>query len=181
VAPGNKRIIDADRLASTGTFVQRAKRAYKLRQREGITAGWDHVYSPITRERMTVCVKCKEWRPLKRASGHYSFCHPCANVKRRATRRHDGYENNRRRSERFGALGSYTEAEFEAVIKRQRGRCYDCGIKDDHLTRGHLVPLSRGGSNFIYNIVAQCGTCNRKQLAKIHPKAKPTLFDRIQP
>ncbi len=67
------------------------------------------------------------------------------------------------------------------VVARNASRAHDmcvCG-GGKALTVGHLVPLFRGGSNLAANIVAQCLSCNCKQGTKIHPFAKPTLFDKV--
>ncbi len=73
-----------------------------------------------------------------------------------------------RRARKRQAEGSHTLAEWKEVQGRQRGRCFDCG-REAKLTRGHLVPLIRGGSDYIANIVAQCRPCNARQGTKIHP------------
>ena len=80
------------------------------------------------------------------------------------------------RAKRNSALGSFTAPEFDAIVRKQRGRCIDCGLKRK-LTVGHMIPLSKGGSNYIHNIRAQCMPCNAKQHVSIHRLADFTLFD----
>lgn len=43
------------------------------------------------------------------------------------------------------------------------GRCYYCGKGGKKLQREHRVPLARGGSNDISNIVPSCEACNRRK------------------
>ncbi len=48
------------------------------------------------------------------------------------------------------------------------------------LTRGHAVPLCKGGSNSIINIIPQCLRCDLKQGRNIHPSVVAfSLFDRF--
>jgi hypothetical protein len=72
----------------------------------------------------------------------------------------------------------FTVDEWRSVKKRQKGKCIDCG-KKAKLTVGHLIPVSRGGSNGIMNIAGQCFPCNARQHAKIHPNATLSLFDKL--
>lgn len=73
------------------------------------------------------------------------------------------------RKARIRAGGKFTPKDFDAVKKRQRQRCFDCGRCDVRLTIGHLVPVCKGGTNDLGNIVAQCMSCNHKQGGRLHP------------
>ena len=48
--------------------------------------------------------------------------------------------------------------------------CLDCG-SIENIEIGHLIPLTKGGTNHPLNLVAQCLKCNRRLNAKVHPKA----------
>lgn len=149
-----------------------------------------------------ICKHCKEVRE-KNASGDW-VCRPCAArymaiwrathrerdaaTRRRSQLKHpkrstDWYRRNiiagreyvaRRTARKRGAPGSHTAAEWESVKAVQDGRCFDCGVIAP-LTRGHLMPIVRGGSDDISNIVGQCRSCNSKQHAKIHPALLATM------
>jgi 5-methylcytosine-specific restriction endonuclease McrA len=85
---------------------------------------------------------------------------------------------HKRRALKRGSLGgSYTVAEWKYLVEQYKGRCADCGAKVK-LTVGHKIPLSRGGSNHIVNIIPQCAPCNARQYVSIHPKAELSLWDR---
>lgn len=87
---------------------------------------------------------------------------------------------NRRRARTLAAIGDTTDKDFKAIISRQNGKCYDCKVAFSESlvpSMGHKIPLSRGGSNGPWNIIAQCLPCNQKQGSKIHPDASFTLFD----
>jgi HNH endonuclease len=84
------------------------------------------------------------------------------------------YSNNRRTRE-MQSEGSYALEEWLQVKTSQGYKCIDCGQLEDiqnnpksKLTIGHAIPLFRGGTNYISNIIAQCGSCNSKQGTKIH-------------
>ena len=85
-------------------------------------------------------------------------------------------QDHRRRARKLASAGHFTQADWDAIVTRQDGRCIDCGAQTK-LTIGHLIPLSRGGSNMTHNIVGQCDHCNKTQATRIHPHAKFTIFD----
>ena len=71
-----------------------------------------------------------------------------------------------RRARLANAGGSFTSEEWQALIDRYAGRCAYCGAASDELTVDHVVPLSKGGSNAIENIVPACFSCNSAKHTK---------------
>jgi 5-methylcytosine-specific restriction endonuclease McrA len=70
----------------------------------------------------------------------------------------------RRRSRELAAEGQHTTEEWIALLETHRYRCAYCGA-DGPLEPDHRVPLVRGGSNYIDNILPACRRCNsRKRL-----------------
>lgn len=67
-----------------------------------------------------------------------------------------------RRARENDAKGSHTLAEWQSILK-QHPSCAYCGRTDCKLTRDHVVPLSKGGSNYISNIVPACQSCNSRK------------------
>jgi len=65
----------------------------------------------------------------------------------------------RRRNTKYNAQGSHTHLEFLSVCDKQNWKCASCR-KVKELTEDHIVPLSRGGSDWIWNIQALCKSCN---------------------
>jgi HNH endonuclease len=66
-----------------------------------------------------------------------------------------------RRARETGAEGRFTKAEIEALFQRQRGKCAYCSKsirKGYHVD--HVIPLARGGTNWITNIALACAGCN---------------------
>ena len=72
-------------------------------------------------------------------------------------------------------IGSHTKDDFRKLLEAQGFLCFYCGIpiveksrdKACEATEDHLVPLSRRGVDFIWNIVAACFTCNRLKGSKL--------------
>ena len=54
----------------------------------------------------------------------------------------------------------------EAVWKRDKQSCVDCGSREN-LEFDHNIPVSKGGSNTVNNIQLLCQRCNRKKSNKI--------------
>lgn len=75
----------------------------------------------------------------------------------------------KRRALHAQAEGSFTLGEWE-VLKKQYGyTCPMCKKKEPEikLTIDHIIPLSRGGSNYVENIQPLCKSCNSKKYTKI--------------
>jgi 5-methylcytosine-specific restriction endonuclease McrA len=70
------------------------------------------------------------------------------------------FEN--RRARKRAADGSFTPAEWLALVERYGGCCAYCGAQG-RLEVDHRIPLSRGGSNRIENILPACRSCNARK------------------
>lgn len=68
----------------------------------------------------------------------------------------------RRRAREAGAEGGFTVLEWQRLVERYDGRCGYCGVPGP-LEPDHRVPLMRGGSDLIANIIPACGPCNRRK------------------
>jgi 5-methylcytosine-specific restriction endonuclease McrA len=68
----------------------------------------------------------------------------------------------RYRARRRAATGSFSTTEWLALVRRYGGRCAYCGILAG-LVVEHRIPLSRGGTNFIDNILPACSSCNARK------------------
>jgi 5-methylcytosine-specific restriction endonuclease McrA len=87
----------------------------------------------------------------------------------------------RMKARRRGAKGSHTLDEWNAILKSHNNQCAICGIskKTRPLTRDHIIPISKGGSDFAFNIQPLCLSCNCKKKAKLASGAQHSLFDRL--
>ncbi|HKY49926.1 MAG TPA: HNH endonuclease, partial [Candidatus Limnocylindria bacterium] len=63
------------------------------------------------------------------------------------------------RARKAAALGSFTGAQWLELLARCDNRCAYCGRAESRQA-DHRVPLARGGTNLIDNIVPACRGCN---------------------
>lgn len=70
------------------------------------------------------------------------------------------------------ADGSFSSADIRGLYAEQEGRCFYCGIPiylelsgDVHVD--HVIPISRGGSNSVDNLVCACASCNLSKKDKL--------------
>src|SRR5580765_5527012 len=135
-----------------------------------------------------VCSSCRKEKPLScfhkdawKTLGYHHQCKQCKNSYK--TVRHEKFKAaiNRKNSDRYKALsperkkvislrartripagaGVFTAKELRRLYDKQRGRCADCAKKLKKYDADHITPLSKGGSNVIYNIQLLCPRCNR--------------------
>lgn len=74
-----------------------------------------------------------------------------------------------RRIRKYNAEGLHTQGEWE-ILKKQYGyTCPSCKRKEPEikLSEDHIIPITKGGSNFIENIQPLCLSCNYKKYNKI--------------
>lgn len=73
----------------------------------------------------------------------------------------------RRRSLLAGAEGRYTKADISAMKLKQGNRCACChdALTDYHVD--HVIPLTKGGTNWPDNLQLLCPTCNRSKGNKL--------------
>jgi 5-methylcytosine-specific restriction endonuclease McrA len=60
------------------------------------------------------------------------------------------------------AAGSHSEEEWHGIVARAGNRCLRCGVSglDVPLTKDHIVPLAKGGTNYASNLQPLCRSCN---------------------
>ena len=73
---------------------------------------------------------------------------------------------NKRRLFKLGLDTSHTVAEWEAKKQEFDHRCAYCGKGGIELTKDHIVPLTKGGTDSIANIVPACEFCNKSKGTK---------------
>jgi 5-methylcytosine-specific restriction endonuclease McrA len=76
-----------------------------------------------------------------------------------ARARQVSYEN-RRRAQKRGSTGQFTNQDVEKMLAAQKGRCWYCSKKMNTYHVEHRIPLARGGSNHPNNLVLACPPCN---------------------
>lgn len=65
-----------------------------------------------------------------------------------------------------GAIGNHTLKEWQELKQKYNNKCAICGLEKP-LTKDHIIPLSKGGTNYISNIQPLCRNCNSKKHNKI--------------
>jgi len=108
------------------------------------------------------CINCDGlFMPV--SSNREKLCGKCKKVKNRC-------ESHRKRAKRFNVY--YEPVNFARVLKRDKYKCKECGAKvikptgknlPNEWTRGHIVPMSLGGSNTYDNVQCECRACNTKK------------------
>ena len=66
---------------------------------------------------------------------------------------------NNYRSRLAGAEGTFTLEEYKNKLAHFGGMCAYCKIRKA-TTRDHMIPVTRGGSNYLTNVVPSCLPCN---------------------
>lgn len=74
-------------------------------------------------------------------------------------------EANKRRKKRLARAGTFTEEEFLQVFNLYGQCCAYCRkpLTREECTIDHVIPISRGGSNTINNLVPACKSCNTRK------------------
>lgn len=70
-----------------------------------------------------------------------------------------------KRIRKKNAKGNHTLEEWQDLKKKFNYTCPHCGRKEPEikLTEDHIIPLSKGGTDYIKNIQPLCGSCNKKK------------------
>jgi 5-methylcytosine-specific restriction endonuclease McrA len=118
---------------------------------------------PVARKAYRRAYRAKHAKVIAERKREWKTAHPNhMDAYKAAHREEQRVYAHARRARLRGALGTHTAKEWLEKIALYAGRCFYCGeIKP--LTRDHMIPLSRGGTNAIDNIAPACGPCNRRK------------------
>lgn len=74
----------------------------------------------------------------------------------------DPKEEKRKQRKLSKSIGSHTETEWKMILATYDHRCCKCGasMADTELTKDHIIPFVKGGSDSIDNIQPLCHPCN---------------------
>lgn len=94
----------------------------------------------------------------------------------------DPYKSrHRRRAKKVGAVGSFDKWDVEIRRIKQGNKCHYCRepLEIDGSRKyqvDHFIPLSRGGTNYMNNLVIACPDCNQAKGSKMPWEYRPALF-----
>jgi len=77
--------------------------------------------------------------------------------------------NHKRRAMLRNAEGNFTVQEWISTCDKYNNKCAICGC-NKKMTVDHIIPLTKGGSNYINNIQPLCHSCNARKGNRIVPK-----------
>lgn len=73
----------------------------------------------------------------------------------------------KRRAAKIGAGGTFTPTDVKKMVAAQKGKCWYCSCKLDSYHVEHRIPLARGGTNGLENLVLACPPCNLSKGTKM--------------
>lgn len=74
---------------------------------------------------------------------------------------HVGQAAKRKRKALVADAGMFevTPKDWQRIVNRHDGRCFYCR-KPGPMTMDHVIPISRGGTHSVGNLVPACASCN---------------------
>lgn len=69
----------------------------------------------------------------------------------------------RKALKRGATISNFTSKQWELIKQLHNYSCFYCGSKPDRLDQDHCIPLSRGGTHTLSNIVPSCTSCNSRK------------------
>jgi 5-methylcytosine-specific restriction endonuclease McrA len=85
-----------------------------------------------------------------------------------------------RRLKELGAEGDHTQKEWRALCARYGNRCLICQGAVP-LQKDHMVPVTKGGTHYIWNMAPLCGQCNRRKAARFYCSRPDRLLPAYSP
>lgn len=87
--------------------------------------------------------------------------------------------NQKTRRRLSESCGQISDEDWSRLLNRHQHRCFYCK-RDGEITMDHVVPLSRGGTNTIGNVVPACRSCNSSKCNRLLVEWLPSRsFDAV--
>ena len=130
-----------------------------------------HKTSEETKQKISKANKGK--MPKNNIWGRKGSDNPLYKDGRYSNKKYRSWLKNKRNKRKRDAEGSHTFGEWELLKKQYGYTCPCCGEKEPFegriklLTEDHIIPLFKGGSDYIENIQPLCHRCNSKKHTEI--------------
>lgn len=150
----------SDRLYCSGTCYGKATYAYTPTDNTRECNWCKRTFSPVRSDAFLCSVTCRNY---------WSYLRDAEKIKQRAAAWSSANPGRRRliaarnKAHRRGVeVAGYriTDRDWLRLVWRYEGCCAHCGAKTPNPTMDHVIPLSRGGTHGIGNIVPACSSCN---------------------
>lgn len=86
------------------------------------------------------------------------------------TREYQNFHIKINKAKRRKVVGSFTFEQWEELKKQYFFTCLGCKKVEPEikLTIDHIIPITKGGNNYIDNIQPLCGSCNARKSNKLN-------------
>ena len=71
--------------------------------------------------------------------------------------------------------GEFKMEDWQTLVELAHGKCPACG-KRRKLNMDHIVPVVKGGTNYLYNLQPLCRSCNSQKMTDTHDYRTPAML-----
>ena len=112
------------------------------------------------------CLRCHESKALSEFGGvpaersdAWGLDYVCGDCRKKERKLVAKQGNNLRRVRELSAYGSHTAGDWKLILALAGGKCLRCG-SSKNISKDHVVPLARKGTNEASNLQPLCRSCN---------------------